>query len=90
LGVWWISSRSASRLASSGGNAAYRDAGVWVFQVVVHQHDSVGVGIVNLEKFLDAVRPVDAGTPRADGDVAPGAQRLGHHEQVAHPRRSYS
>ena len=30
LGVWWISSLSARRLASAGGKAAYKDAGEWV------------------------------------------------------------
>ena len=31
------------------------------------------------------VRPVDAGAPVADHDLAPASQRLGHQEQVAHP-----
>jgi hypothetical protein len=31
------------------------------------------------------VRPVDAGAPAADHDLAPASQRLGHQEQVAHP-----
>src|SRR6266540_456595 len=85
LGVSCSSSRSASRLASAGANASYSDAGVWVFGVVLHQHDPLGVGVVNLQQVLDAVRPVDAGAPRADHDVAPAAQRLADEEQVAHP-----
>src|SRR6266704_1042446 len=73
-----------SRLASAGSNAWYSDAGVWVFGVVLHQHDLLGVGVVDVEEVLDAMRPVDAGAPLADHDVAPAAQRLAHQEQVAH------
>src|SRR6266508_5490736 len=75
---------SASRLASAGSNASYSDAGVWVFGVVLDQHDLLGVGVVDVEEVLDAVRPVDAGAPRADHDVPPAAQRLADQEQVAH------
>src|SRR6266540_6016453 len=71
---------SANRLASAGANAAYSDAGVWVFGVVLHQHDPLSVGIVDLQQVLDAVRPVDAGAPVADHDVAPATQRLADHK----------
>jgi hypothetical protein len=84
LGVECSSSRSASRLASAGANASYSDAGVWVFGVVLHQHDPLGVGVVDIDQVLDAVRPVDAGAPLADRHVAPAAQRLADQEQVAH------
>src|SRR6266702_2131814 len=73
-----------SRLASAGSNAWYSDAGVWVFGVVLHQHDLLGVGVVDVEEVLDAMRPVDAGAPLADHDVAPATKRLAHQEQVAH------
>ncbi len=76
---------SASRLASAGSNAWYSDAGVWVFGVVLHQHDLLGVGVVDVEEVLDAVGPVDAGAPLADHDVAPATKRLADHKQVAHP-----
>jgi hypothetical protein len=85
LGVECSSSRSASRLASAGANASYSDAGVWVLGVVLHQHDPPGVGIVDIQQVLDAVRPVDAGAPVADHDVAPAGKRLADQEQVAHP-----
>src|SRR6266511_2209978 len=84
LGVSCSSSRSASRLASAGSNASYSDAGVWVFGVVLHQHDPLSVGVADIDQVLDAVRPVDAGAPRADHDVPPAAQRLAHQEQVVH------
>ena len=71
-------------MASAGSNAWYSDAGVWVFGVVLHQHDLLGVGVVDVEEVLDAVRPVDAGAPLADHDVAPASKRLAHQEQVAH------
>jgi hypothetical protein len=71
-------------LASAGGNAAYSDAGVWVLGVVLDQHDLLGVGVVDVDQVLDAVRPVDAGAPVADHDLAPASQRLSHQEQVAH------
>ena len=74
----------ASRLASAGGNAAYSDAGVWVLGVVLDQHDPLGVRVVDVDQILDAVRPVDAGAPAADHDLAPAGQRLSHQEQVAH------
>ena len=78
VGVSCSSSLSVSRLASAGGNAAYSDAGVWVLGVVLHQHDPLGVRVVDVQQVLDAVRPVDAGAPVADGDVAPAGKRLGH------------
>jgi hypothetical protein len=34
---------------------------------------------------LMGVRPIDAGTPVADHDLAPAGKRLGHQEQVADP-----
>src|SRR6266508_4856907 len=36
-------------------------------------------------RSLTGVRPVDAGTPVADHDVAPASKRLADQEQVAHP-----
>jgi hypothetical protein len=72
-------------LASAGANAAYSDAGVWVLGVVLDQHDLLGVGVVDVDQVLDAMRPVDPGAPVATGDVAPASKRLGHQEQVAHP-----
>ena len=76
---------SASRLASAGGNASYSEAGRVGVEVVLDQHDLLGVGVVDVDQFLDAVRPVDAGAPVADHDLAPASQRLADHEQVAHP-----
>jgi hypothetical protein len=61
-----------------------RRRGVGV-EVVLHQHDPLGVGIVDIQQVLDAVRPVDAGAPVADHDVAPAGKRLADQEQVAHP-----
>src|SRR6266545_3883951 len=60
-----------------------RRRGVGV-EVVLYQHDPLGVGVVDVDQVLDAVRPVDAGAPRADHDVPPAAQRLAHQEQVVH------
>jgi hypothetical protein len=57
LGVECSSSRSVSRLASAAGNAAYSDAGVWVFGVVLHQHDLLGVGVVDIDQLLDGSAP---------------------------------
>jgi len=58
---------------------------VWVLGIVLDQHDLLGVGVVDVDQVLDAMRPVDAGAPVATGDVAPASQRLGHQEQVAYP-----
>jgi hypothetical protein len=54
-------------------------------EVVLHQHDPLGVGIVDVDQVLDAVRPVDPGAPVADHDLAPASQRLTDQEQIAHP-----
>jgi hypothetical protein len=89
LGVERSSNLSANRLASAGGNASYNDAGVWVFGVVLHQHDLLSIRVVDVDQVLDAMRPVDAGAPGADHDVTPAAQRLADQEQVAHPKRWY-
>src|SRR6266566_3249332 len=85
LGVYCSSSLSASRLASAGGKASYSDAGVWVLQVVLDQHDRLGVGVVHVDQVLDAGRPVDPGAPVADQHVPPTGQRLADQEQVADP-----
>jgi hypothetical protein len=61
LGVECSSSRSASRLASAGPNAAYSDAGVWVFGVVLHQHDLLGVGVVDIDQVPDGSAPRRSG-----------------------------
>src|SRR5215207_8069028 len=53
-------------------------------EVVLHQHDLLGGRVVDVDQVFDAVRPVDAGAPCADGYVPPAAQRLAHQEHVAH------
>jgi len=73
LGVEGSSSRSASCLASTGANAAYSDAGVWVLGVVLDQHDPLGIRVVDIDQLLDAVRPVDTGAPVADRHLAPAS-----------------
>jgi hypothetical protein len=40
---------------------------------------------VDIQQVLDPVRPVDAGAPVADHDVAPASKRLADQEEVAHP-----
>jgi len=52
-------------------------------EVVLHQYDPLGIRVVDVDQLLDAVRPVDAGAPAADHDLAPASQRLAHQEQVA-------
>src|SRR6266496_4147045 len=54
------------------GRLVQRRRGVGV-EVVLHEHDGLGVGVVDVDQILDAVRPVDAGAPVGDGDVAPAA-----------------
>jgi hypothetical protein len=61
LGVECSSSLSASRLASAGANAASSDAGVWVLGVVLHQHDLLGVGVVDLDQVLAGSAPSRCG-----------------------------
>jgi hypothetical protein len=48
-------------LASAGANAAYSDAGVWVFGVVLDQHDPLGIGVVDLDQLLDGSAPSRCG-----------------------------
>jgi hypothetical protein len=54
-------------------------------EVVLDQHDPLGVRVVDVDQVLDAVRPVDAGASVADHDVTPASQRLTDQEQVADP-----
>src|SRR5512132_2922520 len=54
-------------------------------EVVLDQHDHVGVGIVHIDQLPDAVRPVDPGPPLAHRHMPPATQRLAHQEHVAHP-----
>ena len=61
LGMEGSSSRSASRLASAGGNAAYSDPGVWVLGVVLDQHDLLGIGVVDVDQVLDGSAPSRCG-----------------------------
>jgi hypothetical protein len=53
--------RSASRLTSAGGNAAYSDAGRVGVEVVLDQHDLLGVGVVDVDQVLDGSAPSRCG-----------------------------
>src|SRR6266567_6951163 len=57
LGVECSSSRPASRLASAGSNASYSDAGVWMFGVVLHQHNHLSIRVVDVDQVLDGSVP---------------------------------
>jgi hypothetical protein len=50
-----------SRLASAGANAAYSDAGVWVFGVVLDQHDPLGIRVVDVDQVLAGSAPNRSG-----------------------------
>jgi len=52
-------------------------------ELVAHQHDPLGLGIVDIDQVLDAPGEVQPGTLQSDRDVAPAPQRLGDEE----PRR---
>ena len=54
------SSRSASCLASAGPNASDNEAGVGV-QVVLHEHDGLGVGGVDVQQLPDGSAPSRCG-----------------------------
>lgn len=51
-------------------------------ELIEHQHNAFGVGIVDVDQFLDTVGEVDPGAPCADPDVTPPAQRFAHDEEV--------
>ena len=59
-----------------------RSGGVGV-QVVHHEHDPVGVGIVDGEQALNLVGPVDPGTPGPGDDAAGACERLDPYEDRA-------
>jgi hypothetical protein len=83
LGVWWISSRWASVRALAGGERfVERSEGVGV-EVVHHQHDPCGVGVVHAQEVVDLVRPVDHGASWSGHDPAPARQWLDPHEDRA-------
>ena len=54
-------------------------------QVVHHEDDLLGVGVVPVHQLLDDLGEVQARAPVADGGVPPAAQRLADHKQVADP-----
>ena len=85
LGVWWISSLSASRLASAGREGLVERGRRVGVELVHDQHDPLGVGVVDVDQLLDAVRPVEPGALVADAHLPPAAQRLADQEEVDHP-----
>ncbi len=82
MGVWWISSLAAIRLASAGGEGRVeRGRGMGV-ELVHNQDDPLGVGVVHVDQAPDAARPVKPRRPVARRHVPPAAQGLGHQEDV--------
>ena len=72
-GVWWISSRCASTKALAGWNALVEGADGVGVEVVHHQHDGLGVGVLVGEQVIDLMGPVNLGSVRLGVDAAPAA-----------------
>ena len=72
-GVWWISSRCAGAKALAGWNAHVEGAESVGVEVVHHQHDGLGVGVLVGEQVIDLMGPVDLGSVRLGVDAAPPA-----------------
>jgi len=68
------------RLGRREGLVERRD-GVGV-ELIHHQHDCVGSGIVDIDQLLDAVCPIHSRAPRGHGDVPSAAQRLTDEEEI--------
>src|SRR5918998_3184521 len=83
LGVWWISSRSLRRLASSGGNASSRLAGEWVLRVH-DEHDRLGVAVAPVEQVADGAGPVASAASIRDPHRAPARERLEGQKEDGH------
>src|SRR5215217_3710629 len=54
-------------------------------EVVHHQHDLLGLRVVQIDQLLYAMRPVELGPPLGDTDVAPAGQGLANDEEVGRP-----
>src|SRR5919199_3180735 len=54
-------------------------------EVVHYQNDLLGLWVVQLNKLLYAVCPVELGPPLSDADGAPACQRFGDDEEVSRP-----
>src|SRR5512132_1005746 len=70
-------------LGLGGSERLVQRGGCVGVEVVLDQHDPLGVRVVDVDEVLDAVGPVDAGAPVADAHVPPAGQRLADQEQVA-------
>src|SRR5215210_6821328 len=67
----------SKRLIQGGG-------GVGV-EVIHHQNDLLGAGVVEVNQLSYAIRPVDLRPPLGDAYVAPAGQRLADDEEVSRP-----
>src|SRR5262245_7718624 len=70
--------------AGLGGRKRLIQAGPVVgIQVVLHQPDLLGLGVIPVHQLLHAPRIVLAGAPLTDPDMTPAAQRLAQQQLVA-------
>jgi hypothetical protein len=58
LSLWWISSRSRIRFASSGSKVSYNEAGVWVFRLSFPLDYFFRVGKVFVNQLFYLMRPI--------------------------------
>ncbi len=88
--------QSLSNPARFGGREGFVERGGYVrVEVVHHQHDLLGSGVVHIDELIDAVRPVHFGVAgrhryaaqRAPGRTRNGSQRM---KRFAVPPRTYS
>ena len=54
-------------------------------QLIRHQPDRRGIGIMDIHQLLQALCKVQAGPPLGHFDVPPASQRLEEQEQIARP-----
>jgi len=55
-------------------------------EVVQNEHDLLGLGVVEVDQLLYAMRPVELRPPLGDADVTPAGQGLRNDEEVGRPR----
>src|SRR3954453_7732051 len=82
FGVKWNSRRRRMRRASAGAKASYSAPRLVDRQVILHDTDAGGVGIMNVDELAHAVGVVHGGAAVCNLDVAPAAMRIEGDEEI--------
>jgi hypothetical protein len=65
-----------------GGKGLVESAGGMDRQIVLHDTDAGGLGVMDIDEFAHAVSIIHGGAPFGDFDLAPGPMRIEGDEEI--------